>query len=322
MRANRGPLVVLGDCLLDIDLTGAIRRRSPDTGVPVVDVQRQRVRPGGAGLAAVLAAQAATEVVLVTALADDDSGQLLSDLLTGRVEVCALPSTGRTSTKIRVSAEHPLVRLDSGDGRAAAGQLPEPARRALATAGGILVADYGRGVARRADLAGLIAERARQVPVVWDPHPHGPVPVRGCRLITPNLSEAAGRRGWPDPRRVAERLLASWKADAVAVTLGERGAVLAEARPPRTAWVPVPSAGPPATGELDPCGAGDQLAVTSACCLMQGAEVGDAVRAGVREASAFVRAGGVARISTELSMTPVLAGWTAAGRVHDLDRTG
>ena len=72
--------------------------------------------------------------------------------------------------------------------------------------------------------------------MVWDPHPRGPAPVPGCRLVTPNLKEAAGR--------TAQRLLAQWQADAVAVTLGARGAVLTRDRPARTTWVPVPPGGP------------------------------------------------------------------------------
>ena len=313
MRAHHGPLVLLGDSLLDIDLIGATRRRSPDVDVPVVEVERQLVRPGGAGLAALLAARTDAEVVLVTALADDDHGRLIADLLADRVEVCPLPLSGRTSTKIRVSGESPLVRIDSGNGRAAGGPLPSEARRALESARAILVADYGRGVAEWAELAGLIGRRAHAVPVVWDPHPHGPPPVPGCRLVTPNLMEAASRwdatdrgdrgaspRGWTEPQRAAHRLATEWCVNAVAVTLGARGAVLAETRPSRTSWMRVPPADTVTdTRGLDPCGAGDQLAVTAAYCLMQGAEVRDAVRAAVREAGLFVRAGGVATVSTE-----------------------
>jgi bifunctional ADP-heptose synthase (sugar kinase/adenylyltransferase) len=300
VRAHHGPLVLVGDTLLDIDLIGATRRRSPDADVPVVEIKRQVVRPGGAGLAALLAARLDAEVVLVTALADDDHGQLLADLLADRVEVCPLPLSGRTSTKIRVSGESPLVRIDSGNGRAAGGRPPEQARRALASAGAILVADYGRGVAEWAELAGLIGRRAHEVPVVWDPHPHGPPPMRSCRLVTPNLTEAASRRSWQEPQRAARRLATEWCVDAVAVTLGSRGAVLAETDPPRTTWLRVPPADAvTATRGLDPCGAGDQLAVTAAYFLMQGADVRDAVRAGVHEASRYVRAGGVATVSTE-----------------------
>ena len=48
----------------------------------MVDAERIWHRPGGAGLAAVLAARANHDVVLVTALGDDLDGHTLRELLT------------------------------------------------------------------------------------------------------------------------------------------------------------------------------------------------------------------------------------------------
>ena len=45
--ARRGPLVVVGDSLLDIDIEGDANRLSPEAPVPVVDIRRQRRRPAG-----------------------------------------------------------------------------------------------------------------------------------------------------------------------------------------------------------------------------------------------------------------------------------
>ncbi len=39
-----GPLVVVGDSLLDVDLHGTVSRVAPDAPVPVVDCQRERHR--------------------------------------------------------------------------------------------------------------------------------------------------------------------------------------------------------------------------------------------------------------------------------------
>ena len=55
MTAGR-PLVVVGDALLDRDVSGRVERLSPDAPVPVVDEEAVRSRPGrrgpGAGAAA------------------------------------------------------------------------------------------------------------------------------------------------------------------------------------------------------------------------------------------------------------------------------
>ena len=189
--ARGGPLVVLGDSMLDIDIEGEASRLSPEAPVPVVDVTRQRRRPGGAGLAALLAARSGRQVILLTAIGDDDLGNTLRGLLADHVEIRSLPLDGNTVSKCRVAAgEVPLLRLDSGSGRACRGPLPPEAVRTLESAGAILVADYGRGVAGLPALRKALLQKISSVPVIWDPHSNGPTPVRGCWLITPNAAEA------------------------------------------------------------------------------------------------------------------------------------
>ncbi|MCA2291844.1 bifunctional heptose 7-phosphate kinase/heptose 1-phosphate adenyltransferase, partial [Mycobacterium avium] len=99
------PLVVVGDSMLDIDILGSATRLSPEAPVPVVDAERHVQRPGGAGLAALLAARTEAPVVLITGIADDDAGRALHDLLScSGVRVLALPVSGTTVCKIRIRA--------------------------------------------------------------------------------------------------------------------------------------------------------------------------------------------------------------------------
>ena len=74
-------LVVVGDALLDRDVDGHAERLSPEAPVPVIEDLRQRSRPGGAGLAAALAAADGRDVALITALGHDDPGRELARLL-------------------------------------------------------------------------------------------------------------------------------------------------------------------------------------------------------------------------------------------------
>ena len=96
--ATRAPLVVVGDALLDRDLDGRAERLAPDAPVPVVDDPAERCRPGGAALAATLAATLdGRPVVLVTALAGDEAGAALRGLLDlAGVEVVDLGLAGPT----------------------------------------------------------------------------------------------------------------------------------------------------------------------------------------------------------------------------------
>jgi rfaE bifunctional protein nucleotidyltransferase chain/domain/rfaE bifunctional protein kinase chain/domain len=285
--------VIIGDTLLDRDVDGTVQRICPDAPAPVLDEESTRDRPGGAGLAALLALGHGYDVVLVTALADDAGGARLTELLTAAgVRVYPLPLPGATPEKVRLrSGGQVLLRLDRG------GAHPEPPGAAsdavlavLRDATAILVSDYGRGVARhprlRAALTGSCA------PIVWDPHPRGPAPVPGVRLVTPNETEArtlADDAGdgpaLSTATRAGHQLLRRWRADAVAVTRGAEGAVLCRSGTPLV--IPAPAA------EGDTCGAGDRFAVSAALALADGALVSEAVERAVTEAAAYVAAGGV-----------------------------
>jgi rfaE bifunctional protein nucleotidyltransferase chain/domain/rfaE bifunctional protein kinase chain/domain len=313
------PLVVIGDALLDRDVEGSVERLSPDAPVPVVDEADVHTRPGGAGLAAALAAADGREVTLVTALGDDEAGREIASALAGHgVEVVDLGLRGATPEKIRiVSASRPLLRLDRGGRQPCPiGPVTAAARAAVGWAAAVLVADYGRGVAADPAIRDALRALAADVPVVWDPHPHGPEPVAGAALATPNAGEAA--RLVPEPRgdglaqatARARRLAVRWRAGGVCVTRGAHGAVLA-GRDGVALAVPAP---PIAGG--DACGAGDRFASSAAGMLAEGAGAREAVEAAVASASAFVAAGGARGALAPVMLNP------AALSGGDLDAEG
>ncbi|MET8119719.1 PfkB family carbohydrate kinase [Micromonospora sp. NPDC005189] len=291
----RGPVVVLGDTLLDRDVEGVVNRLCPDSPVPVLDETAAIDRPGGAGLAAVFAAAQGAEVVLVTALADDAGGARLSALLAAAgVQVYPLALSGATPEKIRLRARgRVLLRHDRGGASGEPGQPSDEVLRVIGAASAVLVSDYGRGVARQPALRDALA--ATRAPVVWDPHPRGPAAVPGVHLATPNESEVRdlvpalpGASRLATASRGAQGLRRRWRAGAVAVTLGGDGALLCHAG---STPLVVPT---PGSAEGDTCGAGDRFAAAASLALAQGALVSEAVQAAVAEASAYVAGGGVA----------------------------
>ena len=306
------PVVVVGDTLLDVDVEGAATRLCPEAPVPVLDERARYARPGGAGLAAVLAAREGSDVLLVTALARDSGGRELDRLLRGAgVEVVDLGLDGETPTKERVRSDgHLLLRVDRGGG-GNCGSPGEEALRALATAAAVLVADYGHETTRQPELRAVLAATAARVPVVWDPHPRGAAPVAGVRLVTPNRAEVLeplldvqGQDRSALAVR-AEVLARRWNADAMAVTLGADGALLVV--PGRSSFLAPAS---PVHGG-DSCGAGDRFASTATALLAEGALLPDAVCAAVEAASAFVAMGGAGSIRLGSSPPPGPGGETA-----------
>ncbi|MGY1709438.1 D-glycero-beta-D-manno-heptose 1-phosphate adenylyltransferase [Geodermatophilus sp. SYSU D00758] len=318
-RADGAPLVVVGDALLDVDLVGTASRLTPDAPVPVVEDVETRERPGGAALAAaVAAASTGREVVLVTPLADDAGADRLRALLAGRVRLVGIPATGGTAVKRRVRVgDHSVVRIDSGDPVARPGPLPDEAAAVVRSAAAVLVADYGRGTTAAPDVRAALAGAGG--PVVWDPHPRGADPVPSVRLVTPNgveaarVAAAAGVAADGDGLAAvgarAEALIRHWGVGAVAVTLGARGALLSygEGAPMVVPAVPV-------TGG-DPCGAGDSFAAAAALALADGAVTGEAVAAAVAAAGAFVARGGASAWDATASSAAPSAGPVAEAGV-------
>jgi rfaE bifunctional protein nucleotidyltransferase chain/domain len=216
-----------------------------------------------------------------------------------------------------------LVRLDRGgpgapDAAGAADRLHE----VLATAGAVLVSDYGGGTTSLPQVREALVRRPPGVPLVWDPHPRGAEPVPGATLVTPNADEARRLHGEPADLPTAAlaatearaaALVARWGASAVAVTLGARGALLS--------WgdgTPV-VAPAPFTAQGDACGAGDRFASAAAQALGAGGGLSDALTHAVATAAAFVAAGGAASVEASPAPGPAAAASTGGRREGPAD---
>jgi rfaE bifunctional protein nucleotidyltransferase chain/domain/rfaE bifunctional protein kinase chain/domain len=289
-------LVVIGDALLDRDVAGRVERLAPDAPVPVLDEVGRVARPGGAGLAATLAARDGRAVTLITALAADEAGRTLRTLLEDEgVEVIDLGLDGPTPEKIRFRTDgRSLMRLDRGGTGARSGPVSATARAAVGWAEAVLVSDYGRGLATQPGLRAALAALPSAQPTVWDPHPRGPAPPPAVTATTPNEAEVA--RAVPEPSggsaaeaiARAARLRERWEAMALCMTRGAAGALLVEGdAEPRSFPAPRVEHG-------DECGAGDRFASRVAGVLADGGSVSEAVEDAVACASAFVAAGGAA----------------------------
>lgn len=284
-------LVVVGDVMLDVDLVGTATRLAPDAAVPVLTDLTERTRPGGAALAATLAAAHPDALVtLVAPVPDDASGRELCRLLPERVTLIGLECDGSTAVKTRLRAgRQSVARLDRGSERNRVRTVPDAVRPALAGADAVLVADYGRGCTDAEPIRALLSEAAHLRPLVWDPHPRGREPVLGTLLSTPNATELAGFLGQPPSAALdaltaqARRLRAQWQLPWLVTTLGERGALLQGGDGP---YLVAAEAAPG-----DPCGAGDAFAAALTLALSRGALPSEAVEQAVAAAGNYVRSG-------------------------------
>jgi rfaE bifunctional protein nucleotidyltransferase chain/domain/rfaE bifunctional protein kinase chain/domain len=314
-------ITVVGDLLLDRDLVGTVHRICPDAPVPVLDVEDEVARPGGAGLAAALLAADGQSVSLVSSVANDGGGERLSRLVRRYgVRLVGLPTDGMTREKARVrAANQSLMRLDFGSS-CPPSQMTDAAVQAIDSCDALLVCDYAGGVTQYGPLRAALASAAVRRPVVWDPHTGGSPPVPGVRVVAPNQEEAAALSAVEMPKelstmaaaaRHADALRTRWGAHAVCVTMGPRGALL-------TYGDGAPLVVPADTVRAgDVCGAGDRFASTLVFALATGSVVSTAVQRAVASATSFVSAGGASAFpSSRRARAPeTISGWD---RVEDV----
>lgn len=322
------PLVIVGDVLLDIDRSGTADRLSPEAPVPVIHGVSETRRPGGAALAALLAARNSSRpVVLIAPFADDDAADQIRELIGNAVRVIALPWAGSTPVKTRIRAgNHPIARIDEGGSAGEIGNLPAEVDTVLVSAAAVLVADYGGGVTGSEKLRRLLSNISARTPIIWDPHPRGGDPVPGTWWMTPNETELrslspgidAGLSHLSTLRLRARFLADRWQTRGVCVTLGSKGAMLCAGDDPPL------MVSPPDVVAGDTCGAGDSFAAAAALAFADGKLPSEVVAVAVDSAARFVASGGAAAFDPRSikDASPILVGRPISALLADVRRAG
>lgn len=277
-------ILVLGDIMIDQFIWGQVERISPEAPVPVVLVQDESSRLGGAANVVNNIRSLGGHPIMAGLLGQDDLGDLAMRLM----ERSGVDPAGvvvseqmRTIVKTRIVAQQQqVVRVDR-EGRGLLGpgaisQLMEHMRRIIPTVDAVAISDYAKGVVTpdlAAEVIGL-ARRHEKV-VVVDPKVKNIANYAGCTVITPNHHEAGEATGIrivdrESIRRAASILFEQVKCDAVLITCGERGMVLFEGNGRVT---PIDTV---ARQVFDVTGAGDTVISSLALGLACGASLPDA----------------------------------------------
>lgn len=228
-------ILIIGDVMMDRYWVGDTNRISPEAPVPVVKINQDQLRPGGAANVALNAASlGAAKVQLVAATGADDTADQLEGLLSEQGVTChfqRLPGYN-TITKTRVmSHDQQLVRLDMEQPYQENDVLTllPLAKQAIAEADVVIFSDYGKGALAAFEEVALLAASCR-VPLLVDPKTDDFSAYRGATLITPNFKEFQEVAG-PCPNeqilyQQAEKLLQEHELQALLVTRGKLGMTL------------------------------------------------------------------------------------------------
>ncbi|HBO37240.1 MAG TPA: bifunctional heptose 7-phosphate kinase/heptose 1-phosphate adenyltransferase [Pasteurellaceae bacterium] len=190
---NHAKVLVLGDVMLDRYWFGATDRISPEAPVPVVRVQQNEERAGGAANVAMNIASLNVSVQLLGLTGQDETGAALTSLLSRQHIDCNFVQldTHPTITKLRILSRHQqLLRLDFEENfhNVQSNALLEKLESAIKNYGALVLSDYGKGTLNDVQQMIQIARKAG-VPVLIDPKGTNFERYRGATLLTPNMSE-------------------------------------------------------------------------------------------------------------------------------------
>lgn len=293
-------VLVVGDVMLDRYWHGVVDRISPEAPVPVVRMEREEDRLGGAGNVAFNVRALGAQATLLTVSGDDPAAEALRRLLlrSGVEALLMADPDMATIVKLRIIGRaQQLLRIDVE-------QSPTPAAlERLATVFAeqvrhhdvVLFSDYGKGTLAAIDRLIPLAREAGK-PVLIDPKGQDYHRYAGASVITPNRAELAQVVGaWRDEEDLRRRVLALREqidVNAVLLTRSEEGMTLFEA----DHAVHEPAQ---AREVFDVTGAGDTVIATLAVLLASGLPLSAAMPLANKAGGKVVGKFGTAAVSYE-----------------------
>ena len=293
-------VLVVGDAMLDRYWFGAVDRISPEAPVPVVRVNREEERLGGAANVALNVKTLGAQATLLTVVGDDEPARKLRQLLEQQGVTALLGSDPKlyTIVKLRViGRSQQLIRIDfenQPEHEVLAGMLADY-ERVLPAHSAVLFSDYGKGglthIPRMIELA-----RSAGKAVLIDPKGSDYSRYAGATVVTPNRAELAQVIGeWRSEAELHERAQAlrnAHRLDALLLTRSEDGMSLFDAE----GHLQVPAQ---AREVFDVTGAGDTVIATLAAMLGAGVSLRQAMPIANHAGGIVVGKFGTATVSHE-----------------------
>lgn len=280
-RFPQASVLVVGDLILDHYVMGKVSRISPEAPVPVVHVESESLRLGGAANVFNNILALGGKADLCGVIGADESGRLLMKELgtrrSGRGGV-VIDHDRPTTRKSRVIAHNQqIVRYDV-EGRhelkpALQRRIVQYVESRLRELSCVVVSDYAKGVVSASLMSDITRLAAlRKVPVIVDPKVEHFGYYKGVTVMTPNhleATQASGLHGDDDQtiNEAGAMIRQRLGCQSVLITRGEKGMSLYEGD--GLSWH-LPTQ---ARQVYDVTGAGDTVIGTLALALSTGASI-------------------------------------------------
>ncbi len=323
-------IAVVGDLMLDRYTFGSVSRISPEAPVPVLEIEDEQARLGGAANVGHNILGLGATPLMLGVVGDDTSGLILKGIFTDLgfpLDGLITDRTRPTTVKTRVIAgSQQMLRMDHEVKHEISPEtedrLIEVLTEHIGDLDGIILEDYNKGVITRGVIHRTIElGKQHNKPVFVDPKAQNFFEYRGCTVFKPNRKEvedALGIRLQDDEQTIAAglRLLDKLNAENILLTLGEKGMMLFE-RIPQDGGEPF--AIPTRAREVaDVSGAGDTVIATLAVAMACGMDIREAAELANRAAGLVIEEVGIVPIYREQLVQAVMEDIAAADAASEL----
>jgi D-glycero-beta-D-manno-heptose-7-phosphate kinase len=277
-------IAIIGDMMLDIYFWGDVKRISPEAPVPVLEVENEFYRFGGAANVALNISTLGGIAEPIGIIGYDNYGTIFNSLLSeqkishyGIIEDDTRPTTSKT--RVIADSQH-IVRIDKESKETInskiQNQIVDYLKSKIKKLDGIILQDYNKGVLS-APLINQIIEQANKnkILVTVDPKFNNFFEYKNVTVFKPNRKEAEDILGMKiktdsDISFAGNTLLKKLNAINILLTLGEGGiAVFEKGKPEKR----MPTK---ARKVADVSGAGDTVISTLTLALASGANIYEA----------------------------------------------
>jgi rfaE bifunctional protein kinase chain/domain len=197
-------IAVIGDLMLDRYIWGNVSRMSPEAPVPIVDMEQEQTRLGGAANVAMNIKSLGGDPMLIGVIGEDNSGRQLLELLREsdfKTDGIATDNSRPTTVKTRVIANNQhVVRIDREQKSDISGEMQKillnQIRKNIKSIDGIIIEDYNKGVIVK-NLIGEVISIANenQKIITVDPKFNNFFEYKNVTVIKPNRKEAEEAMG-------------------------------------------------------------------------------------------------------------------------------
>lgn len=231
---KKSNILIIGDAMLDRYTFGNTNRISPEAPVPVLKIEKEILKPGGAANVAANISSLGLKANLVAEVGIDVNGKSLRKIIkTHKINLVSESNKNyKTTTKTRIiSQNQQLIRIDDEiieTGKKREG-ISKKIESLIKGSDAVIFSDYNKGSLTNISQLIKISNKYRK-PVFIDPKGNNFDCYKNAFAITPNLKEFENIVGpCKDQKEIikkAKKLSTQLNINSILVTLGSKGMLL------------------------------------------------------------------------------------------------